>query len=291
MKNLLVSVIIPTYNRANCIRRAIDSVLKQTYAPIELIIVDDGSSDGTKQMLQEIADRCILLCTKTRSGPSAARNKGIAAAHGDLIAFLDSDDLWLPEKVEAQLHFFHENPDSFVCQTQEVWIRNGLRVNPKQKHQKHSGWIFTQSLPLCIVSPSAVMLKRSVLDTVGLFDESMPACEDYDLWLRITPRYPIHLIDRPLVIKYGGHADQQSRTVAHLDRWRIYSLCKILSSGVLNPDQFRAACRELEKKCRIYGMGCFKHGRPDEGEFYLKLPNTYIRASDSTSSYEPCLVP
>lgn len=289
MKNPLVSVIIPTHNRAYCLRRAIDSVLRQTYAPLELIIVDDGSSDRTGQMLREIADRCVLLCTKTRFGPSAARNRGIVAARGELIAFLDSDDAWLPEKVQVQVQFFKDHPDSSVCQTQEIWVRNGLRVNPRRKHQKHSGWIFIQSLPLCIVSPSAVMLRRSVFDTVGLFDETMPACEDYDLWLRIAPRYPIHLIDKFLVVKYGGHADQQSRTVPYLDRWRIYALCKILSSGILTPDQYRAAYRELEKKCRIYGTGCIKHGRPDEGEFYLQLPYTYVRPPERDSAYEPFL--
>ncbi|MCX8044953.1 MAG: glycosyltransferase [Desulfobacterota bacterium] len=291
MTSPLVSVIIPTHNRAHCIRRAVASVMQQTYRHYELIVVDDCSTDATQETLQEYAGSCRVLKMPVRSGPAAARNKGIAAAQGALIAFLDSDDAWLPEKLAAQVQFFMSHPDCAVCQTDEIWIRNGVRVNPMKKHSKHSGWIFEQCLPLCIVSPSAVMLHRRVFDTVGVFDESMPACEDYDLWLRISVRYAMYLIRKPLVIKYGGHSDQQSRTVPHLDRWRIYALCKLLASGLLTPDQYRAAHRELERKCHVYGTGCMKHGRQEEGLRYLKLPTQYKQRGDKTAGYEPYVIP
>ncbi len=164
----LVSVIIPTYNRAAYILEAVESVLSQTYKHVELIVVDDGSTDATGELLLQQGEKLTILHT-SHEGPGAARNCGIAAARGDYIAFLDSDDVWLPEKLRLQMRFFHDLPDACVCQTEEIWIRNGVRVNPMKKHKKYSGWIFEQCLPLCIVSPSSVIMRRSVFDSVGAF--------------------------------------------------------------------------------------------------------------------------
>lgn len=274
MNKHFVTVIIPAYNRAAFLQAAIDSVLTQKYEEYEVIVVDDGSTDKTQEILSLYKGNITVLQTE-HAGPSAARNKGIAAASGEHIAFLDSDDLWLPGKLKTQVNFFNHHPDAVICQTEELWIRNGVRVNPMKKHKKYSGWIFEKCLPLCIVSPSAVMIHRRVFDRVGLFDESMPACEDYDLWLRISPLYPIHLINEPLILKQGGHDDQQSRTIPHLDRLRIQALCKILDSGVLPAPLYSAAWKELAKKCRIYGNGCLKRGRPDEADLFLTLPRKY----------------
>jgi glycosyltransferase involved in cell wall biosynthesis len=271
----LVSVIIPTYNRSAYLREAIESVLSQTYKNIELIVVDDGSTDATGELLLQHGAKLSVLHTGHR-GPSAARNCGIAAASGAHIAFLDSDDVWLPDKLREQMLFFQDHPEARVCQTEEIWIRNGVRVNPMNKHKKYSGWIFERCLPLCIVSPSAVMIERSVFTSAGLFDETFLACEDYDLWLRISARYPVFLLDTPLIIKRGGHNDQQSKIIPHLDQYRIRALCKILESNLLQPDQHRQALAELKKKCRIYGSGCLKRGRKDEGEQILKLPENYL---------------
>jgi glycosyltransferase involved in cell wall biosynthesis len=249
-------------------------VLGQSFKNYELIVVDDGSTDDTQQMLGRYTGHLTHLKT-CHAGPSAARNAGLGIARGDYIAFLDSDDVWLPRKLERQVDFFHKNPEARICQTEEIWIRNGVRVNPMKKHKKYSGWIFRQCLPLCIVSPSAVMVHRSVFDHVGLFDETMPACEDYDLWLRIAPHYPMYLIDKPLIIKRGGHDDQQSRTVPMLDRLRIQALCKLLGSGTLTPELYGPALAELEKKCSVYANGCRKRGRPDEAARYDGLPAQY----------------
>ena len=272
----LISVVIPTYNRSAFLKEVIESVLKQTYQSFELIVVDDGSTDDTAGVLSRYADKISSL-SMNHGGPSAARNHGIQAARGDYIAFLDSDDLWLPGKLAAQMSFFHANPEARICQTEEIWMRNGIRVNPRQKHKKHSGWIFDKCLPLCVVSPSAVMIHRSVFKQVGLFDETFPACEDYDLWLRIAPLYPIYLIDKPFIIKRGGHGDQQSKNVSSLDLYRIRALCKILNSGFLTSAQHDLALAELKKKCRIYATGCFKRGRKEEGEKIQKLPSDYNR--------------
>jgi glycosyltransferase involved in cell wall biosynthesis len=271
----LISVIIPTFNRAIWVREAVDSVLAQTFQDFELIVVDDGSTDKTRAGLGPYGDRLSTI-TQARQGVSAARNRGLEMAAGEWLAFLDSDDLWLPQKLETQVDFLNRNPQAEICQTEEIWIRHGRRVNPRKKHRKPSGDIFAPSLSLCLVSPSAVMLKKRLLVEVGSFDRLLPACEDYDLWLRISCRKPVFLVEQPLVIKRGGHPDQLSRCLTSLDRYRIQSLGKLLDSGLLSPRQYDLAWRELDRKCRIFGQGCLKRGKIEEGQAYLNLPARWI---------------
>ena len=270
----VVSVVIPTFNRAQKVVRAISSVQSQTFTDVEIIVVDDGSTDGTKKEVEQFDDIVTYVAHSSNLGVSAARNTGIKGSGGPLIAFLDSDDHWLPEKLAVQVCFFDEYPEAVACQTEEVWIRNGRRVNPMKKHLKPSGDIFEPSLKLCLVSPSAVMLKRSLLDEVGLFDEGLPVCEDYDLWLRISCRYPIHLIKEALVVKEGGHPDQLSARHKGMDCFRIKALVKLIKSGTLNERQLKATLEELSLKCRIYGNGCLKRGKTEEGECFFHLPGT-----------------
>ena len=272
--NPSVSVIIPTYNRGWILREAIDSVLAQDYSDFELIVVDDGSTDNTRDILDAYGRKIIVLHQPNR-GVSAARNRGIAASRAQLVAFLDSDDLWLPQKLTRQAEFFQSNPEALICQTEETWVRNGVRVNPKKRHQKPSGMIFEPSLALCLVSPSAVMIRRSLFDTVGLFDESLPACEDYDLWLRISCRHPVFLLDDPLIIKRGGHDDQLSRADG-LDKYRIQSLKQLIETGRLSETQQQAAVKTLQQKCAIYAGGCRKRGRTDEAKYYETLAGRYL---------------
>ena len=269
----LVTVIIPTYNRGWIIQEAIDSVLDQDFNDYELIVVDDGSEDNTLEIL-EAYGKAIKVLQQGNRGVSAARNRGIEEATGRLIAFLDSDDLWLPKKLSTQVKFFENNADALINQTQEIWNRNGLRVNPKKRHHKFSGMIFERSLELCLVSPSAVMIAKELFDTVGVFDENLPACEDYDLWLRISCRYPVHLTDLPLVIKRGGHDDQLSKGVG-LDKYRIQSLLKIIESDLLLPQQYQAAITTLKEKCEVYAGGCRKRGRIQEAEYFYELAGKY----------------
>ena len=267
----LVSVIIPTYNRGWCLMASIDSVLSQTFTDYELIVVDDGSTDDTLKQLSRYDQ--ITVITQSNHGVSAARNKGISLSRGELITFLDSDDLWLPGKLTAQVRLFNQNPDAMICQTQEILIRNGKRIYPKNRHLKASGYFFERSLGLCLVSPSAVMIKREIFNEVGLFDERLPACEDYDLWLRIGARRPIFLIDEPLVVKKGGHADQLSSQPG-LDKYRIQSILKLLESGILSQKQRKAAADVLQKKCDIVASGCQKRGKIEEMRFYRDLVRT-----------------
>ena len=268
-----VSVIIPTYNRGWTIGEAVDSVLAQDYRDFELIVVDDGSTDNTPQVLDAYRG-AIKVFRQENKGVSAARNRGISEASGRFIAFLDSDDLWLPQKLSRQVEFFNTTLDALICQTEEVWIRSGVRVNPKKRHKKPSGMIFEPSLALCLVSPSAVMIRRSLLEIVGNFDEALPACEDYDLWLRISCRFPVYHIDTPLIIKRGGHEDQLSASFG-LDRFRIKAIKKIMESGFLSKGQYAAAVKTLKEKCNIYAAGCRKRGRIDEANYFISLSSRF----------------
>lgn len=277
MKVPTVSVIIPTFNRAWTLSSAIDSVLAQSFQDFELIIVDDGSTDNTNALLTQYGDTIQVLPQANR-GVSAARNRGIHAARGRLIAFLDSDDEWMPEKLAVQVEFFKQNPTLQICQTEEIWIRKGQHVNPKKRHKKPAGDIFKPSLHLCLVSPSAVMLRRALFERVGFFDEALPACEDYDMWLRISCHYPVGLIDTPLIIKRGGHADQLSR-MAGLDQYRIQSIVKLMESGHLSDNQKQAAVAVLVEKCRIYANGCRKRDKFEEADYFEDLARRY--ATDS----------
>jgi glycosyltransferase involved in cell wall biosynthesis len=274
-KKPLVSVIIPTYNRGWTIKEAVESVFAQDTEDYELLVVDDGSTDNTADILRSYGSD-IKVIRQSNKGVSAARNAGIAASSGQLLAFLDSDDLWLPAKLSRQVEFFSSKPEAVINQTQELWIRNGRRVNPKKRHHKFSGPIFERSLALCLVSPSAVMIRKGLFETIGGFDESLPACEDYDFWLRVSCRYPVDLIDTPLIIKRGGHPDQLSRA-AGLDKYRIKALVKIIESRLLSILQYRSAVETLRGKCRIYANGCRKRGRDEEARYYERLIEAYTR--------------
>lgn len=267
-----VSIIMPTYNRSQKVVRAVESVLDQSFRDFEIIVVDDGSTDDTCQSLAKFGSSITYIRCPLNRGVSAARNAGVRTASAPWIAFLDSDDYWLRDKLGVQMEFLRRNPEWVACQTEEIWIRRGRRVNPRRKHKKPSGDIFKRSLALCLVSPSSVVVSRELFDEIGLFDETLQAAEDYDLWLRISCRYPIYLIERELVVKEGGHEDQLSRRFTGMDRFRIRSIVNLINSGVLSPGQTAAALEELSVKCRIFGSGCIKRGRREEGYFYLTLP-------------------
>ncbi len=270
-----VSVIIPTYNRAAMVVEAVESVLAQEMVDFELIVIDDGSSDDTQEKLRVYNSRLSYYRQKN-AGVGAARNRGLEFSKAPLVSFLDSDDLWLPKKLSTQHQYMLDHPEVWICQTEEIWWRNGRRVNPKKHHQKVSGNIFQRSLDLCLVSPSAVMLRRELLEKVGYFDEELPVAEDYDLWLRVAVDYQVELLPDPLVIKRGGHPDQLSSR-SSIDRYRIKALEKLLSSTVLSPQKYEWTWQALQHKCQIYGQGCIKRGKVEEGERYLALPEKYRR--------------
>lgn len=270
----LVSVIIPVYNRAELVKRAVESALRQSFRDFEMIVVDDGSDDGTCSAL-EVCSHEIRVIRQSHRGVSAARNRGIRESSGELIAFLDSDDEWLPQKLERQIARFPPGKPDFICHTGEIWMRNGTEVPQKKKHQKQGGRFFERALDLCLISPSSVMLSRRLLDRVGLFDEELEAAEDYDLWLRITAFHAVDFIPEALVIKHGGHKDQLSCTTVAIDRFRIRAIMKILANPDLKPDYQNAAREQLMRKCSIMASGCEKRGKTQEAEHYRELARSY----------------
>jgi glycosyltransferase involved in cell wall biosynthesis len=258
MNNELVSVIIPTFNRAQFLERAVASVIDQSYPYIEIIIVDDGSTDETPSLVRAL-DRDIHYVATPHRGVSAARNRGMVDARGEWIAFLDSDDYWLTSKIEKQLHYLHTVfPDDdaheryLICHTDEIWMRNGKRINQGKKHVKYAGWFFKPSLNLCLISPSAVIIHRRIFDSVGYFDESFEFVEDYDLWLRITAHYPVGYLNERLTVKQGGHEDQLSGSIDGIEKYRIRSLEKIITSGTIRADYLEEALKVYHRKASIY---------------------------------------
>ncbi|MFP4629856.1 MAG: glycosyltransferase family 2 protein [Desulfohalobiaceae bacterium] len=262
---MLVSVIIPTYNRAEMLSKAIGSVLVQSHSCLELIVVDDGSTDQTRDILQGIADPRVCCLSQEHQGVAAARNLGLEKASGDYIALLDSDDIWLPQKLSRQLEFTLQG-GWMITQTEELWFRKGVRVNPGLRHRKRAGWIFEPSLELCLVSPSCVLFRRSLWQELGGFDPRLLAAEDYDFWLRCSLRYAVGLCPQGLVHRYAGHADQLSSKLIGIDLYRIYSLLKIHKELRLSSRQLQLVQKALQKKGHRYIQGCLKRGKLEEAE-------------------------
>jgi len=270
----MISVIIPTYNRSQFLAEAVESVLAQSVFQsrkysFEIIIIDDGSTDDTRKVVERFSGPINYYC-QPHQGVSRARNHGLEKAKGEFIAFLDSDDLWLPEKIKLQMNVMENLPHLMGCTTEEIWLRRGKSVNPREKHRKYSGWIFPHALPLCILSLSASLFRRQVFEEIGTFDESLPACEDYDFSLRYSLRYPLHLIDRPLIIKRGGHHDQLSRQFWGLDRFRLQALLKLLALNLTQEQAFLVR-QEILKKARIVRDGALKRGKLEEARYYQQI--------------------
>ncbi len=281
----MISVIIPTYNRAQFLGEAIRSVLDQDYfvqngpSSFELLVVDDGSTDDTADIVRTFENDLKYVFQQHR-GVSAARNHGLELARGDYIAFLDSDDLWKREKIGVQMSFMKAFPEAMVCCTEEMWIRKGKFVNPQKKHRKYSGWIFDKVLPLCLLSLSSAMFKSELFAEIGRFDEELPACEDYDLGIRIAARYPIHLLARPLTVKKGGHADQLSRKYWGMDRFRVKALEKALQLD-LTFQQEQLVRKELVRKYTVLARGYEKRNKLAEREECLARIEAYRYQDDN----------
>ena len=253
-----ISVVIPTLNRINTLQRALDSVINQTYKPAEIIVVDNGSSDGTLKFLREQYPKITTL-TENKVGVSSARNKGIKKSINQWIALLDSDDAWHPRKLEVQTSMLDSALKEYsLIHTDEVWFRNNKHINQMKKHKKQGGYIFERCLSLCCISPSSVLFKKNILDKVGLFDESLPVCEDYDMWLKICSSEEVLFAQDKLTYKYGGHKDQLSKSYWGMDRFRIKSIENIIKNFDLTNKQKKQAKKELIKKLKIIINGAFK---------------------------------
>ena len=270
-----ITVILPTWNREKWLKTSIESVLSQTFQDFELIVVDDASTDSTGKILESYSRKIRTILLPENLGVSAARNTAIVQSDSKWIAFLDSDDYWHAEKLEKQIKQTRLCPEYQIHFTDEIWIRNGIRVNPKNKHRKREGWIFKPSLVLCLMAPSTVMLHRELLERHGMFDDALPVCEDYDLWLRLTAYHPVALLNEKLMTRHGGHSDQLSRKLWGIDRFRVQSLQKILSQENLRSGDRTAAIRMLRKKCEILIKGFRNRGNMKEIRVYQNIAQKY----------------
>lgn len=281
-KSPMVSVIIPTFNRAALIERALRSVASQTYGNYEIIVVDDGSTDETTSVLANWQKNPPAGVTTTvlyqkQAGVSAARNAGVQQSQGEWLAFLDSDDEWLPNKLAAQLSYASRYPSLSLIHGEELWIRQGVRVNPGKKYKKAGGWIFPKALELCAISPSTVLVKKDYFLKFKGFREDYPVCEDYHLWLKMTGSDPVGLVDEPVVKKYAGHGDQLSFAYKAMDFYRVKAIDEILDEGALPVAWKVQAVRALDKKCGILLNGYVKHNNMDGYEQVLAIRNRWCR--------------
>ena len=203
-----VSVIIPTYNRANLLKRAIRSVLAQTYRNFELIVVDDGSTDNTKQICSNIRFEHIK-CVREESnfgGAARPKNTGIKISQGEYIAILDDDDQWLPKKLEEQIKFLEKYPDVAI-------VGCNFLINEKKEYKiPHYKNVFKRMLVTDDMGPgSTMMYKREVFDKVGLFDENLKSGQDKEMRIRLSLKFKFGFIRKPLVIYYIGHDSLSSK--------------------------------------------------------------------------------
>jgi glycosyltransferase involved in cell wall biosynthesis len=255
-----IDIVIPTFNRANIVVKAIESVLNQTYKNYKLYIVDDGSTDETLKVLNKYKDSSnIHIIFQKNSGVSAARNNAVKISNSPWISFLDSDDEWLPNKLEVQVAYLKAHPEIRFLHSDEIWVRNGIRVNPKVKHQKNNDNIFLRSLEFCLISPSTVIMKRDLFAECGTFDENFIVCEDYDLWLKVLVKENIGFINNNLTIKNGGHEDQLSTKFVAMDFWRIKSLVALYNNSNLDNLTLIQIENVILKKSEILLRGYLKH--------------------------------
>ncbi|PPR34868.1 MAG: UDP-Glc:alpha-D-GlcNAc-diphosphoundecaprenol beta-1,3-glucosyltransferase WfgD [Alphaproteobacteria bacterium MarineAlpha6_Bin3] len=269
-----VSVIIPTYNRKFFLINAINSVLNQTYQNLELIIIDDGSSDKTAEYVKKKYPK-VRVYKQLNKGVSAARNRGIKLSLNNWIAFLDSDDKWHPEKLEKQINYLTKKKKYKICHTDEIWIRKGVRVNQHKKHEKYGGSIFNKSLDICRISPSSVIIHKDIFKKLGFFNEKLPVCEDYDLWLRITAKFPVLYLNEKLTIKHGGHFNQLSKKYWGMDRFRIVALENIIKEKTLTEKNKNLAKKNIRKKINIYLKGLKKRKKKKEIIYYENKIKNY----------------
>lgn len=262
-----VDVIIPTHNRKKWLIQAVKSVLDQSFEEFELFIIDDGSTDETAEAVKDFQrDKRVHFHRISHSGVSKARNYGVSLGSSPWLAFLDSDDQWLPDKLERQVDLIKDQPHYPLVHGEEIWIRRGRRVNPKKYHQKSGGDIFKRSLGMCLISPSAAMIKRDLFCELGGFDERFIVCEDYDLWLKITSRHEVGFIEKPILIKNGGHQDQLSRKYVAMDSWRVQSMKNLYEQGSLESSQKEHLLQELLLKSQILITGFKKHSHDKKAQ-------------------------
>jgi glycosyltransferase involved in cell wall biosynthesis len=274
--NPLVSVIVPTYNCATFITDALDSVLSQDYSPLEVIVVDDGSTDGTRDVLARYGDR-IRVFQQQNGGPAAARNLAVSKSSGEYLAFLDGDDLWLPGKLKFQMDYIASHPEMRVVYGEWlVWHPDAdgrfspLALPPPREDfaldEMDSGWAYARLISHdCILHIIATVIHRSVFDRVNGFDESFRTGSDYDFWVRMSRHFPIAKLRRVVAV-YRQNAASVTFTVRRENN--AYRLVKRavdscgLGDDAGNLADHRAVQRRLSELAFTHGYRHFWRGDP-----------------------------
>ncbi len=268
-----ISVVIPTYNRYELLKRALNSVYSQNYLPKEVIVIDDGSTDNTKKIIQDFPN--IIYIYQENKGVSSARNTGIKHSTCKWISFLDSDDEWCEDKLSLHVEFHKNNPNILMSYTDEKWIRDGVEVKIPKKFRKIGKNVFSENLEYCNIAPSSVCISNIILHEVQnngmFFDEELEVCEDYDLWLRLTCRYEVGLINEKLIIKHAGHEDQLSFKHWGMDRFRVIALEKLLTCE----DKEQQIKEILIQKYKLLLKGAIKYDKMQDINNYQEKLKLY----------------
>lgn len=262
-----ICVVIPTYNRESTIERAIDSVLAQSYKVSDIIVVDDASTDCTMKILDSYKKKIVNVPSQSNRGVSFSRNLGVQHSQCSWIAFLDSDDEWFPSKLDEQVNYIKKHPYLSIMQCNEQWLRNGKSFNKKKHHAKKNAWIFDLCLERCSVSPSGVLMSRDIFNKYLGFDDKLPVCEDYALWLQISRFHIIGLLDKPLLTKYGGHKDQLSVKYEVMDTFRVKALLGILDNEKVDCYKEKLIA-VLSQKIRVLLNGYKKRSNWEQVQYY-----------------------
>ncbi len=256
-----ISVVVPVHNRQTMMERAIASVVNQSHKAAEIIVVDDASTPIVRETMNREMRRHVKIVTLSeRGGVSAARNAGIRKASSKWIALLDSDDEWTKKKLENQLSYLRKRPFFETVQCEEIWIRKGKRVNRCSRHRKEQGWIWKKCVEMCAISPSGVLIRKDIFNRIGYFQEEFPACEDYEIWLRLSRHMPVGLNPEPDLIKYGGHDDQLSRRYPAMDRFRVAALLKALEAES-DPAYRDIIVKDIKRRLLILYNGAKKRNK------------------------------
>jgi glycosyltransferase involved in cell wall biosynthesis len=262
----LVSAVIPAYNYAQFVRRAVDSVLAQTYPHIECIVVDDGSTDNTLEVLAPYGDR-IRVVSKKNGGLAAARNTGVENARGEFVAFLDADDWWHPEKIAKQVELAEARPELAAIGTSWQVVDGNLQFVKSKTPRRPVADLATNVREIACRtiwlggSGSGVLARREVLDEVGLFDESMRAAEDIDMWMRIAQRYPIANVEEILTtLCWHGTGTFRNAALMEENQWKVYH--KAVAAW---PEIFNGAARRKYKASILADAGGEYIGAGDAG--------------------------
>ena len=277
-----VSVVIPVFNRPRSLEQAITSVLGQSRQVFEMIVVDDSSKEDLsrcRNLVEASGHRWLSL--PSNIGPAGARNTGAAEVRGDWIAFLDSDDIWRPRKLQSQVDWHRRHPEIRVSQCEEAWFRHGQPVRkPAAWRQPETGRIFEACVHRCLIGPSCVMIERSLFHDLGGFDPSYRVCEDYELWLRLTLRESVGLVEGgPLVERRAGQPDQLSVITPAMDRFRVRALQGLLRSAELSPSQSCLVLDAIAEKAGILARGAARHC-PGEVEHFAEIARQARRAGE-----------